>query len=173
MLKIGDRVRPVDAVGEFIVSSVSGGQVIALDEHGFEHHFTVIEVVKVQSELLSSVTHVPSKTNTDKGKAKGSKPHRKHSKKEVYELDLHAGGLLGSTRGMTNHEIVLAQLDAASKALTDAREGGFSHVVLIHGKGSGKLRAELLAMLKKKERIEFYDAEFRLYKGGATEIKLY
>ena len=63
--------------------------------------------------------------------------------------------------------------EEAETAIYKARKNKDNFLVFIHGKGKGRLKEELHSMLDRTERIEFYDAEYSLYSGGATEVKLY
>ena len=169
MIKNGDKVKLIDDVGEFTVQSIQGKSAVVIDEHGFEDVLPINQLMPVRPFNVSEAT--PKKQDVSHAPIK-SKPARKKQKRKL-EIDLHAGVLLGSTSGLTNHQIVLLQLDEAEKGIRQARKDGYTHVVLIHGKGKGKLRADLHQRLNKIERIEFYDAEYRLYSSGATEIKFY
>jgi dsDNA-specific endonuclease/ATPase MutS2 len=46
-------------------------------------------------------------------------------------------------------------------------------IVFIHGVGEGVLREELYAVLRRYDNITFYDADYKLYGIGATEIKIF
>lgn len=172
-INIGDTIRPIDDVGEFVVKKISGNEIIATDEHEFDHHFLFEEVVFVRHNVIlqkiESAAHIQKK---EISRAIKSRPHLKNQKKNVLEVDLHAGVLLGSTSGLTNHQILVEQLMHARQSIDKARHSGYSYVVLIHGKGKGKLRFELHNMLQGMDKIEFYDASFASYSSGATEVYL-
>ena len=140
---------------------------VVLLDHGFEEEIALDMLIPCRSFSPGDRTHHQANE-----KKKVSKPAA-GKKKRVFELDLHAGTLIGNTAGMQKHDIVLMQLDEALKAIQTARRNAYTHVVLIHGKGTGKLRGELHKRLRAMERIEFYDAEYRLYSSGATEVKFY
>jgi len=171
--KIGDTIRPKDDTGEYTISAVGTNQITGIDEHGFTHVFGLDEVVLVRHQAIiqkiESVAFVPKK---ETGGSKKSLPHIKNQKKNVLEVDLHAGVLLGTTTGMTNHEILIEQLHHGRVSIEKARQSGYNHVVLIHGKGSGKLRQELHHMLAGMDRLTYYDASFADYSSGATEVFL-
>jgi dsDNA-specific endonuclease/ATPase MutS2 len=44
---------------------------------------------------------------------------------------------------------------------------------VIHGVGNGKLKQEILAILKTVDGIEYFDASYKDYGYGATEIRIY
>ena len=173
MYEIGDTIRPLDDTGEFTISRVAGNFIYAEDEHGFDHEFLENEIVLVRHNLLAGITttHAKSKFDVDRGKV--SKAHKSNKKKQWLEVDLHAGILLGNTTGWSNHEILTEQLKVARQTVGEARAKGYNFCVLIHGKGSGRLKEELLKMLSHLNRVEFYDADYKSYSGGATEVKLF
>jgi dsDNA-specific endonuclease/ATPase MutS2 len=44
---------------------------------------------------------------------------------------------------------------------------------VIHGVGNGKLKSEIIEILKTIDDISFYDASYKNYGYGATEIMIY
>ena len=172
MFQINDTIRPVDDVGEFKISSMAGNMIYATDEHGFDHEFEANEVVLVRHNLLADISTTNAKSKFESERPKVSKAHKTNKKKQWLEVDLHAGILLGKTTGWSNHEILTEQLKVARQTLGHARASGYNYCVLIHGKGKGRLREELHKMLSQQPKLEFYDAEFKSYSGGATEVRL-
>lgn len=174
MLKVGDKVRPVDEADVYIVTKLSEALVFAMDEHGFEHEFLPNEVVPVIAQnmlsfnLEADARHKKAADKTEKI----SQPHPKNLRKSYLEYDLHAGVLLGNTAGMSNHQILTEQLDFACEMLDKARRNNDQFIVFVHGKGKGRLRQELQRMLAGMEKVEFYDADFSKYNLGATEVRL-
>jgi dsDNA-specific endonuclease/ATPase MutS2 len=63
--------------------------------------------------------------------------------------------------GKVKNEIELAQKEKRKK------------LIFIHGHGSGKLKSELDKLLSTYSKLEFYDASFRKYKLGATEVEIH
>ncbi len=171
MFKIGDYITPIDDTGQFEIVSMNNGLIYAKDAAGFEHVFSKAEVIPVVSDWVNLNINEDS---FRKGKPIIKKRSVKSKrKKEKHVVDLHAGVILESLAGLTNHQILIKQLEEAKDALIEARKNKMNYVVLIHGKGKGRLKEELHLFLNSVERIEYYDAEFRLYSGGATEVKLY
>ena len=87
-------------------------------------------------------------------------------------VDLHSHELLGSTNGMTRYEILNYQLDKASATVREARRRGIAKVLIIHGKGSGRLQGEVHELLRKMGGCEFYFADFSEGGYGATEVRI-
>jgi hypothetical protein len=147
--------------------------IYAVDEHGFDHEFEAHEVVLVRNNLMADISTTHAKYKFESERPKASKSHKINKKKQWLEVDLHAGILLGNTTGWSNHEILTEQLKVARQSVGQARANGYNFCVLIHGKGKGRLREELHKMLSQLPKLEFYDAEFKSYSGGATEVRLF
>lgn len=103
-------------------------------------------------------------------------PHKSPARKEkaadgVLEIDLHAGELLDTMKGMSNSEILDYQLNIFRRTMDEHRNEKGKRVVFIHGKGEGILRNALIKELKKKyKECLFQDASFREYGFGATMV---
>jgi len=65
------------------------------------------------------------------------------------------------------------QLDTAKRQIKFAKEKRIKRVVLIHGVGQGVLKAELETLLRRDEEVDFYDADYKVYGLGATEVYIY
>lgn len=102
---------------------------------------------------------------------------KKHSSKKqsenTWEVDLHIEELTDDYRHLTNGEIVDIQLKHAKSILEKARKNKINKIVFIHGKGKGTLRQELLHLLNGFTFLEYYDASFKRYGGGATEVRIF
>lgn len=101
---------------------------------------------------------------------------KKISKKQsenVWEVDLHIEELTEDYRHLTNGEIVDIQLKHAKSILEKARINKINKIVFIHGKGKGTLRQGLLHLLNGYTFLEYYDASFKRYGGGATEVRIF
>ncbi|MGB3774075.1 MAG: Smr/MutS family protein [Leeuwenhoekiella sp.] len=88
------------------------------------------------------------------------------------EVDLHAHHLTDNEKGMSSHAILNLQLDTARRQLEFAITKGIQKVVFIHGVGEGVLRMELETLLSRYE-VKFYDADYRRYGLGATEVYIF
>jgi hypothetical protein len=174
MYKPGTRIKPVEEADVYIITAVNGTTITAEDEHGFSYQFQENEVVPVLDNSLFRAAlrfDAVQKKEADRTE-KPSQPHQKHRPKNYVEVDLHAGVLLGSTAGMSSHQILTEQLEYAREMLDKARRNGDFYVVFVHGKGKGRLRSELQKMLSGMEKLEFFDAEYSRFSSGATEVRL-
>ena len=46
-------------------------------------------------------------------------------------------------------------------------------VVFIHGVGEGVLRQELETLFRRYNNVQFYDADYKTYGLGATEVRIF
>ncbi len=103
----------------------------------------------------------------------GKKITSKKHEDKVWEVDLHIEEIIDHYKHLTNGEIVDIQLKHARSVIDKARIHKIGKVVFIHGKGKGTLRQELLNLLSGYTFLEFYDASFKEYGGGATEVRIF
>ncbi|MGD1846245.1 MAG: Smr/MutS family protein [Salibacteraceae bacterium] len=90
--------------------------------------------------------------------------------KGVREVDLHIQNLTDSYRNLTNGEMLQIQLEHCRSAIESAIRQKEGKIIIIHGVGEGVLRTEVHQMLNDYLKIDYYDASFRRYGRGATEV---
>lgn len=125
-----------------------------------------------QEEKLKATTleELAQKMEMDSPKPAPMVKEKKASDIEV--VDLHAPQILESTAGLSNGEILTAQLSRFRIALDLAvKSGTHGKIVFIHGVGSGKLKMEMQKILKSNySKLASQDASFREYGYGAIMI---
>jgi dsDNA-specific endonuclease/ATPase MutS2 len=89
------------------------------------------------------------------------------------EIDLHIEELVDSHSGLTNTEILSIQLERFEKEIQYCLSNGIKKLIVIHGVGNGKLKQEIISILKTIDDISYYDASYKNYGFGATEIIIY
>lgn len=164
MFKVGDKIKVIDDNQKGIVKKVNKQQITILNEYGFEETFHQSELIPNQQLIINDFDAVPE------SRKPVSKPHQSDQPKEI---DLHIGQLVDYPNGMSNYEMLQIQLNKVKSEIDLARIERRYRIIFIHGHGSGKLREELHKLLEAQARLEFYDASFRKYKLGATEVKLF
>jgi dsDNA-specific endonuclease/ATPase MutS2 len=97
---------------------------------------------------------------------------KKHKNEVVFEVDLHIDKLTKSTKHMDNYDMLNLQLDTAKNKIEYAISKKIPKVIFIHGVGEGVLKSELQRLLKKYP-IKFYDASYKKYGLGATEVYVF
>lgn len=171
--KTGDRVEFLNEVGGGTVSGHKGDLVLVEDENGFEFPFHENELVlKVDwqpKEVVNKELREKSASETDETDGyrmvEGRMPYM--------EVDLHIHMVVASSRNLSNHDMVMVQLNHFEKTLVEARRRRLTKVVYIHGIGKGRLRNELRKRLKSRPNCDFEDAEYTRYGLGATQVRLW
>jgi hypothetical protein len=89
------------------------------------------------------------------------------------EIDLHIESLVDSHSGLTSTEILSVQLERFEKEIQYCLSNGIKKLIVIHGVGNGKLKQEIISILKTIDDITYYDASYKNYGYGATEIMIH
>lgn len=178
-INIGDRVEAIDADISGIVIKISGDQITLEDNDGFDIQFHSSEVILLKSNekinqaiINSDISAVIKEKEPSKRKTLPKvKIKERHTPK--FEVDLHIHHLTNSTKGMTNFDMLNLQLDTARRQLEFAIKKRIPKMVFIHGVGEGVLRQELETLLGRYNNVKFYDADYKTYGLGATEVRIF
>lgn len=108
-----------------------------------------------------------------KGSNKVSKSNKEYLKSLEKEIDLHIEELIDDTNGMSNFEKLSIQLERFEKELDAALQGNIKKLTVIHGVGNGRLKQEIVAILKATRGVTFQDASFKEYGYGATQVNIH
>lgn len=93
----------------------------------------------------------------------------KHSAQPI--IDLHIETLIGSTRGLTNTDIIHVQIRALQQSMDAAIANRQEMLIVIHGLGKGTLRDEVHKILKQTPEVSKFKNEWSgKYGFGATEV---
>ncbi|QXP67242.1 Smr/MutS family protein [Polaribacter sp. AHE13PA] len=175
-LKIGNKVAVLDDVLKGNVIGINGAEISVETTDGMIFKFNGSELVRIDVEQheLSKFSDINNSLLKDKiAQNKPKKSLFKKEKKEVIlEVDLHISKLTKSTRNMDNYDMLNLQLDTAKSKIEFAIAKRIAKVVFIHGVGEGVLRSELLRLLNKYP-VKFYDASYKKYGLGATEVYIF
>ena len=178
MFKIGDKVEVLDDVLSGLITAIAGNIITIETEEGFELDFKAEELVKVKSTLHTEVFKSASIEEVIREKIE-KKAHstQKVKPKERYqpklEVDLHLHHLTDNERGMTNYDKLNLQLDTARRQLDFAIKKRIQKVVFIHGVGEGVLKMELETLFSRYDNVKYYEADYKKYGFGATEVYIY
>lgn len=169
-IRIGDKIKFLDSEGGGQVIAVSGNSYRILTNEGFEETHQLNSILKVNEDLEKSLksTFVPN------GFMKSTKKVQKDSIFKtktplIWEVDIHIENLLDNFYHMSNYEIVNYQLEKCEDILHKALKSKIHKLVIIHGKGQGVLRKEVHNLLY-AFRLDFKDADYMRYSGGATDV---
>lgn len=178
-IKVGDAVETIDDAITGVVKKVSENTVTVEDTDGFEFQFEANELMlSINGNTIanaiynSDIEAIKREKETKKRKHTPSvKPKERHTPK--FEVDLHIHHLTESTRGMNNYDMLNLQLDTARRQLEFAISKRIPKIVFIHGVGEGVLRQELETLFGRYNNVKFYDADYKTYGLGATEVRVF
>lgn len=178
--KKGDWVSAIDEDFEGAVKSVKGESIIVEDVDGFELEFAASELVKVETddsavrEFTKNSFHNALKEKETERNKKAKKPSVLKTKKQtILKIDLHSSEILETEKGMSAYKILDYQVNTAKRKLEFAMEKKIPKVIIIHGVGEGVLKMEIDTLLRRYDNLEFFDADYKTYGYGATEVRIY
>ncbi|WP_026452002.1 Smr/MutS family protein [Aequorivita capsosiphonis] len=177
-MKKGDKVSVLDDAISGVVTEVKGNTITILTTDDFEIDFSEHELIVVDGSLKKSdlarmdVSEIiAEKEHKKPGKTVRIKP--KERSLPPMEVDLHINQLVPKTRGLDNYEMLNIQLETAKRQLDFAISKRIQKIVFIHGVGEGVLRTELEYLFNRYENLKFYDADYKKYGRGATEVYIF
>ncbi|MFV0247670.1 MAG: DNA mismatch repair protein MutS [Tenacibaculum sp.] len=174
--EIGSRVAVIDDTITGQVVGFAKGLVVVRDIEGLEYEFLSSELIMLDTKqatlnkYLNSNNILPLEKAIDKKKKNLASV--KSTDKKLLEVDLHIEKLLKSHKGMSNHSILTYQIDYAREKLELCLSKKIPKIIFIHGIGKGVLKAELNFLLSEYS-VNHYDASYKKYGLGATEVDFY
>lgn len=192
-VKVGDRVKFLNDVGEGVVIKVETSIAIVEDESGFDHEYDLAELLPVvggeveeeerygnnlpdMSEVLArDISEEKQKKLQEAFDIKYANERATNQKRrgEFMEVDLHFHELVEDMSGLKDRTKLDIQLNHFERMMRIAAEQRIRKVIFIHGVGQGVLRHQI------RSRLEMYypecsvrDANPREYGSGATEVLL-
>lgn len=186
MLKIGNKVRFLDEVGEGTILSFKDNKTAIVElESGLTAPFLISQLVAVKDIISTTpIFEKPEKKHALKGvkkiilekeykdTPKISVKHKKN-KRHSLEVDLHIEELVNNYNHLSNGQILEIQLRHFRKNLEKAMENGEHSIIFIHGVGNGVLKTEIRKILTTYPGVSFQDASYRKYGFGATEVTIH
>ena len=176
--KVGDKVSVLDDNTSGVIINIDNNTIYIETEDGFEFQFQPKELIINKNELNvsffsnQSIDAVIEEKEASK-KRKVVKVKTKERSQPQLEVDLHIHHLTNSTRGMTKHDLLNLQLDTAKRQLEFAIRKRIQKIVFIHGVGEGILKIELEYLFSRYNNVKFYDADYKKYGVGATEVYVF
>ena len=175
-LEIGNKVAVLDDVLKGIVVAINEKIISLQTDDGMIFSFKASELVKIEEDQfeMSKYSDINNSLLLQKQEDfKKTKSLFKKLKQEILlEVDLHIHQLTKSTKGMDNYDMLNVQLDTAKSKIEYAIRKRISKIVFIHGVGEGVLRTELHYLLNKYP-VKYYDASYKQYGLGATEVYVF
>jgi hypothetical protein len=174
--KIGKKVAVLDDTLKGIVVSVDGQNVDIEDVDGMIYRYNQKELVLIDEDQhqLSKYSDINNSLLNEKtqDQKKKSSSFKKDKNEVILEVDLHINQLIKSTKGMDNFDMLSLQLDTAKRKIEFAISKRISKIVFIHGVGEGVLKSELHYLFGRYP-VRFYDASYKKYGLGATEVYVF
>lgn len=172
-LRVGQEVTLIDDDLSGILTEINGDQIFIETNDGFIIESTLSEIIPVK-ELDVWISEDTLKEVVNEKASKIKKPKfKKVDTAPPMEVDLHIHKLTPKTRGLSNHEMLTLQVETAQRQLEFAIRKRIQKIIFIHGVGEGVLRMELEYLFSRYDTIKFYDADYRKYGLGATEVYIY
>ena len=173
---IGKKVAVLDDILKGVIVSLNGQVVGIKDNDGMVYEYNQNELVVIEEDQhqLSKYLDINNPLFNDKlqdQKVKGSS-FKKENNEVILEVDLHINQLIKSTTGMDNFEMLSLQLETAKRKIEYAISKRISKIIFIHGVGEGVLKSELHYLFGRYP-VRFYDASYKKYGLGATEVYVF
>lgn len=132
-----------------------------------------VNQARVESELsLVDVARLKS-VKEFKSQTKNSKSNKEYLKSLEKTVDLHINELVDRTTGMSNFEMLNIQLEKFNTELDEAISKNMKKVIFIHGVGNGRLKQEIISILKTTSGVTYQDASYKDFGYGATQVNIY
>ncbi|WP_103327597.1 Smr/MutS family protein [Bacteroidetes bacterium endosymbiont of Geopemphigus sp.] len=173
--KIGERVSVIDENLTGLVVKILGSKVWISTNFGFEYCYEAKELIRVYGNFFNdkSVDLLLEAKERKKRKELLIKKVKKLKHKGILEIDLHIEKLLDFRGKYTQREWLSIQLIEAHKAIRSCMKKNRKQLIFIHGQGEGILKKALHELLDEYPNIEYFDASYRKYGTGATEIYIH
>ena len=173
---IGKKVAVLDDILKGVFVSLNGQVVGIKDNDGMVYEYNQNELVVIEEDQhqLSKYSDINNPLFNDKlqdQKVKVSS-FKKENNEVILEVDLHINQLIKSTTGMDNFEMLSLQLETAKRKIEYAISKRISKIIFIHGVGEGVLKSELHYLFGRYP-VRFYDASYKKYGLGATEVYVF
>ncbi len=160
--QVGDRVRFLNEVGSGRVTKISKDSVFVEDEYGFEISHSPSNLVPEKGH--GDIEQLPNK-DSEKPKTLQQSQHQFPS------IDLHLENLMGSTAGMSDHDKFQVQMNAFRNFLSVNERRKTARMLVVHGIGTGKLKAAIREEVQGVLGAEMHDANFSSKGTGASWIE--
>lgn len=174
--EIGKQVAVLDDTLKGVIVSIENQIIDVQDSDGMIYKYNQNELVIIDEDQyqLSKYSDINNSLLNDKIQDQIKKPSsfKKDKNEVILEVDLHINQLTKSTKGMDNFDMLSLQLDTAKRKIEYAISKRISKIVFIHGVGEGVLKSELHYLFGRYP-VRFYDASYKKYGLGATEVYVF
>lgn len=138
----------------------------------FDEPALIENIVKKDFSVADALLNAP--TEEQKPKPQRQRISKPNQKPELVEIDLHINELIDNTNGLQPKDMLDYQIEKFNEVMKANLKHKGTKIVFIHGKGEGKLRAEILRNLKLYyPACTAQDANFQKYGFGATMVTIH
>lgn len=173
---IGKKVAVLDDVLRGVIISIDNQTISIKDSDDMVYQYQQKELVLIEEDQyqLSKFSDINNSLLNEKleEKTPSISNFKKEKNEVILEVDLHINQLIKSTKGMDNFEMLTLQLNTAKRKIEHAISKRISKIIFIHGVGEGVLKSELHYLFGRYP-VRFYDASYKKYGLGATEVYVY
>lgn len=169
---------PIAEVLHITPKILQDSSTIKHDEFKFPVHAFLLKddfanLTRVETELsLVDMARLKS-IKEFKSQSRNSKSNKEYLKSLEKTVDLHIEELVDKTNGMSNFEMLNIQLERFTDELDAAINKGMKKLIFIHGVGNGRLKQEIISILKTTSGVTFHDASYKDFGYGATQVNIY
>ncbi len=163
-MKIGDKVAVIDEDLSGTVTSVHGKKIVFMDEHGFNHQFSMEKLVLQNPDLYENINVIQKKEK--------SNPVSKKHKKNALVLDLHFEKLVKNPKEYDGFERLFIQKEKLLETLEFCRKNNLKNLEIIHGIGDGTLQKMVYDVLESQTGLEFHNKEILHHQSGTVFVFL-
>lgn len=169
IFNVGDRVELIDDVVRGEIISVGTHSLRILTTDGFMITEPKHRVVRRDALPIDPKDIARSKGEKDPPIATNQpKPLQ-----DYLEVDLHIEASYDRFGRKSNYQALPLQMQRAKDKLEYALHKRIGKIVFIHGVGEGILKNTLRDYLSSLPYVDFYDADYKRYGEGGTEVKIY
>jgi len=158
MFKIGDLVSKIDEPIDGHILSIDHQVVHVLWDDGFEEKILRKKITLKKSIELSEIEVKDDTTSIT------------WRKRRIEEVDLHFDKIEIRHHLVPKYEILIRQLNYFHEEVQRAKREHLDTLIVIHGRGEGVLKEELIAACQKMEHIQYETAKDKKYNGNALAI---
>lgn len=170
-LSIGDQVKLIDEDLEGRIIELKDDLVLIETADGFDYWKSKVQLIKVETSRIQfeTETHALKMKEADDIQPTQKMGIRLEGKKPL--VDLHIHKISEGLEFTSKHEALIFQIEYFKKAIVVVKKKRIRNIVVIHGYGKGRLRAEIQHLLKSAyPEIEFFDASYQRHGQGAIEL---
>jgi dsDNA-specific endonuclease/ATPase MutS2 len=166
-MQLGDRVAVIDDTLEGIITKIKGDQITFLSDDGFDYTFSKNQLALMPKDFNPSNIKPPVSKTSDKSIKKTKPPKQPNTP----VFDLHIEKILPRHHHLSSGQKLQMQIDEFDRILYKLQRQHYKEAVFIHGQGTGKLKQEIIKMLKSKG-MQYAEAPYAKFGKGALLVFL-